>query len=476
MKIRFAILLSTLFCCTIHAQQQPTYFHSPTNPYLINPAYVGEAEGQNLYLIGRNDFLDMPNAPKSYHLSFDAALSNPRIGFGAEAYSNSTFAIKNLGFSASYRYKFQVAERHLLSTAVSAGFVQNSLDFSKIIANDPSEISDFIGAESAMRPNFHVGFLYQFAGLKIGVSAFHTLAPTFTYEKSLNQQDLAYRFLQQYHASIAYRHRFGNRWAVDMMALGGSTHGLPMWGTFNATLNYDDVVWFGGGYGYQSMSYFTVGVRLAEQLVCSYAYGFSTQHYRKQLGASHEICIGYRIQRRPSGSSRDQRLSQELTQLQYIVEHQGEEIDRLKQERLELRNQINQYLLTREMIDSLLQQNALLAESVANQHVQQIEPDVPDVVEDTAFEDCFYVVVGATKTVADAKTYQRLILKNFGIDTKVLDPEPLQSYFFIYTDVFTNQRDALRVIEQLEQTDIGEYIIGNVWIHRSKRKVTIEND
>jgi type IX secretion system PorP/SprF family membrane protein len=455
-------------------QQQSTLFHSAFDPYLINPAYAGEADGQNLYLIGRNDFLNMPDAPKSYHLTFDAALSNPRIGFGAQAFSNSMFAVKNLGFSASYRYKFQIAERHFLSTALSAGFVQNSLDFSKIIANDPSDISDFIGTESTMRPNFHVGFLYQFADLKIGASAFHALSPSFVYEKSQNQQDLAYRLLQQYHASVSYKLRFGNRWAVDMMALGGGAHGLPFWGTFNATFIYDDMFWFGGGYGYQTLSYVTAGIRLAEQLVLSYSYGFSTESYRTQLGASHEISLGYRIQRTTS-RGRDHRLSQEITQLQFIVENQGEEIDRLKQERLELRKQMQQLQFSQDIIDSL---KNLVHTAVADAFTQNQKVEEPEILTDTTekyvYEDRFYVIIAAAPTIENVKKFQQLVLRNFRLETKVLDPTSSHSHFFIYTDVFNTQREAVNAMRQLERTDIGDYIIGNIWIHQAKEKVIEE--
>ncbi len=456
------------------AQQQPNYFHSALNPYLINPAYAGEGLGQNMYLVGRNEFSDMPDAPKFYHLTFDAALSNPHVGFGADAFSSSMFAIRNLGVSASYRYKLQMREKHFLSMALSAGFVQNSLDFSKIVADAPSDISDFTGVESTMQPTVHLGLLYQYAQLKIGVSASHILSPAFVYEKSLNQQNLSYRLLQQYHLSAAYKYRFGQRWAVDAMVLGGSSHGLSFWGTVHATFNYDDIFWFGGGFGYESTSYLTAGLRLAEQLVCSYSYGLSTakpKEHRTYLGSTHEICLGYRIQRSNS-KTKDQRLSQEITQLQYIVDHQSEEIDRLKQE-------MARYQLDRETIDSLLKSVSTVATNVADLRTE-IEnkdslSDISDTITEPESEDCFYVIIGATRTISNVKEFQKTVLKNFNIETKVLDPDPLRTYFFIYTDVFATQKEAQEAIKQLEKTILNEYLIGNAWIYQSTR-ICIEND
>jgi type IX secretion system PorP/SprF family membrane protein len=482
--LRILVASSVLsFTCFGFAQQQSGYFHSAINPYLINPAFVGESGGQNFFLIGRNDFINMPYAPKFYHLTFDAALSNPRIGFGAKAFSNTKFAVKNLGFSASYRYKFQIAERHFLSTALSAGFIQNSLDFSKIIANDPSEISDFMGVESSMRPNFHVGFLYQFSQLKIGFSAHNVLSSTFVYEKSVNEQSLAYRLLQQYHISASYKHRFANRWAVDMKILSGSTHGLPLWGTFGATFHYDNMFWIGGGYGYQSKSYFIAGMRLAEQMTLSYSYGISTnagKNYRKHLGATHEIGLGYRIGR-ATNQRNDRRFSDEITQLQFIVEHQGEEIDRLKQQRFELKEKMAQFQLSQNTIDSLkraiIQVEAPIVFDQQPEEKHEEKTQFEDAINEPEFKNRFYVVIGASRSIADVKEFQRLVLKNFDIDTKVLDPNPpFRSYFFVYTDIFSSVEEAQNAVRELEKTNLVDYIIGNIWIHQSIGGLTGEKN
>jgi uncharacterized protein YdcH (DUF465 family) len=162
-----------------------------------------------------------------------------------------------------------------------------------------------------------------------------------------------------------------------LTTVGGSAHGLPFWGTLGATFYYDDWLWFGGGYGYQTKSHFIAGVRLAEQLVSSYSYGFSTENgkdYGQYLGASHEICLGYRIQRANS-KTKDTRLSQELTQLQYIVDNQSQEIDRLKQERLELKEEMARNQLDRETIDSLIKSVNIAFENTANLLSKQQQKD-----------------------------------------------------------------------------------------------------
>ena len=463
-----------LFFATVgFAQQQPGFFHSAVNPFLLNPAFAGEAGGQNLYLVGRADFINIPYAPRFYHLTFDAALANPRVGFGVNAFSNTIFAVRNIGFSGSYRYKFQIAERHFLSTALSAGFVQNSLDFSRIIANDPSEISDFIGVESNMRLNFHLGILYQFSQLRIGLSAHNALSPNFLYEKSVNEQTLNFRLLQHYHISASYKQRFGNRWAVDMMLLAGSAHGLPLWGRLGAIFHYDDMFWVGGGVGLRTQTFFIAGVRLGEQITFSYSYGFSIaagRNYRANLGGSHEFTIGYRIQRR-GGPVRDQRLSQEIDQLHFIVESQGQEIDRLRQERLELRREMAQFQIDQTTIDSLKNaiMQAVAANAPENRQPENLYPDEEVVIDEPAeFEERFYVVIAASRTIADVNQFQRLVLRNFGIDTRVLDPNPpFRSYFFIYTNVFATMEEAQNAIRELEKTGISDYIVGNIWIHQS---------
>jgi hypothetical protein len=62
-------------------------------------------------------------------------------------------------------------------------------------------------------------------------------------------------------------------------------------------------------------------------------------------------------------------------------------------------------------------------------------------------------------------------LKNFNIETKVLNPDASNAFYFVYTEDFATQAEAQQAIKQLENTDLSNYLIGNAWIYQSTRKI-----
>jgi hypothetical protein len=59
-----------------------------------------------------------------------------------------------------------------------------------------------------------------------------------------------------------------------------------------------------------------------------------------------------------------------------------------------------------------------------------------------------------------------MVLKNFNVETKVLDPNAASTYFLVYTDVFTTQNEAQQAIKDIEKTSLLDYLIGHAWIYQ----------
>ncbi len=463
LKIFFLILHSLFFILHSSAQQMPTYSQNILNPYLLNPAYAGESSYMNVFLHARNEFSDMPNSPESYMLTMDGNFSNPKFAFGVSAFNNIEAIFKNMGISASYRYKLQIADIHFVSLAISGGIVQNSIDFSKIIAADPTEISDFKGVETRFNPNIDFGILYQLKNFRAGFSIHNLTSPTYKYEQTQNEQYLSYRLMRSLRFTLAYEQPLYEELRLDAMLLSQSVQGLPFEVGASANFNYGDKFWIGGGYRLETDAFVMAGIRVSDQLMFSYCYNFIASGdaaHRAYLGATHEVALGFRWQRQSGkNKSKDKNLNEDIKQLRYMLESQGEEIDRLKQENEEIKRKQELYSIDNSKIDSLI---ALRA------HRINTIPDVK-VMEENAKDStpqAYYVIVAAGQDLLGFKDFQKLLLRELSLETSLMPFEGNSTYYFLYTGHFVKPEDAQAEVKRLRKMKINNYIIGEVWVYK----------
>jgi hypothetical protein len=86
---------------------------------------------------------------------------------------------------------------------------------------------------------------------------------------------------------------------------------------------------------------------------------------------------------------------------------------------------------------------------------------------DNDFE--YLVVIGAMKKISEARMFQKMVLKETGIRTYVMQNHH-QSWFFVYTDIVQSNKEAREKIELLEEKNILRIIIGNPWVYKLPKK------
>src|SRR3954468_6393568 len=82
-KISFlTIVLLTIFLKPGTAQQYPVFSQYYFNELVINPAYAGSHVMLSATAMYRNQWINYPGAPKTYHLTAHTSLFKNKIGVG----------------------------------------------------------------------------------------------------------------------------------------------------------------------------------------------------------------------------------------------------------------------------------------------------------------------------------------------------------------------------------------------------------
>lgn len=170
MKKVFYVLVTVMAMVSLraHAQYDPLYNQYSFDQLMINPAYAGVNEVLTVNLLARQQWVNLPGAPRTINLNAHTSLGKTS-GVGASLITESFGVNENLEFYASYSYKI-VFGRGSLSMGVSGGYMNYRYDYSKLnleFQDDPSFLPQ---DETVSQPNFGAGLWYQTDKYYIGAS------------------------------------------------------------------------------------------------------------------------------------------------------------------------------------------------------------------------------------------------------------------------------------------------------------------
>jgi 4-diphosphocytidyl-2C-methyl-D-erythritol kinase len=73
-----------------------------------------------------------------------------------------------------------------------------------------------------------------------------------------------------------------------------------------------------------------------------------------------------------------------------------------------------------------------------------------------------YVIVGASKTLALAKEFQKIVLREYSEETKVIMSES-GSWYFVYTASYDNKKQAAQELQRTSKLNVKGLFLGEPW-------------
>lgn len=318
MKKLIFILLFTLVCCNIYAQQRPHYSQYLQNMSVLNPAVTGINSGLDLRFGMRAQWQGLKDAPKTGYITFsspvsfggdmanyrssdlgvtepaskddmfDYSSSMSHHSFGLLLLNDKTGPLSRTTGNLTYAYHLAIGDASNLSVGVGVGLNRIGVNAEALVFD---EVDDpVVGTSSQINkytPDLNAGIYFYTSTLYFGVSAQQIIRNKIAFDGDFNiGKDVAHYF-----ATAGYKFWINNDFSVTPSVMLKMVDPLPKAFDLNLKVAYRNSFWIGGGYRKNDAFFGNIGFNVANMVGLGYAYDYTTSELGSVSKGSHELSL-----------------------------------------------------------------------------------------------------------------------------------------------------------------------------------------
>ncbi len=295
MKKIYLLFIFVIFTLLSHAQQIGMYSHYYFKPMVYNPAFTGADEGISAMIISRNQWSGFKGAPQLNIFTLDGNIHN-KAGLGLQLISDRKGLSNRIGGNVSYSYRFMINEEAYFALGVSAGVINQTIDYSKAILENNSDPALFNTVENTIVLDANAGLAFKWKGLDIGVAVPQLAGNKVNY---LDNEDVRSYYTQTRHymGSVKYKIPVSEDLGLSVtpLALVRYLPNTPIQYDGTLMIGWQDKIWLGGTYKSDYAVGLNAGVTIHQKLSVGYSYDYIIGKIGTYSGMSHELMISFRF-------------------------------------------------------------------------------------------------------------------------------------------------------------------------------------
>ena len=294
MKVKVVILfflLSELVVGTSFGQQKPVLSQYMFSGLVLNPAYAGRHEYTSFATMYRDQWINIPGAPKLTTFTGQTGIKDRNIGVGLLISEDKIGVHNNLSVYGSYAYNVRLYNGAKLSLGLQGGMDMLRSDWTKLTIDDQNDplIS---GSDNNYFPNFGTGVYYHTETIYLGVSVPYILTNSKTNKNDLFQD---VRHSRNYYITAGGLFDLALKLKIKPSVLLRIEDNMPFAFDLNANLFYDDIIDLGFSYRHGDAVIGILGLQVNRYIKFSYAYDYIISSLTVFSKGSHELMLQYRI-------------------------------------------------------------------------------------------------------------------------------------------------------------------------------------
>jgi len=294
MKIKVIILffiLTALYFNESFGQQKPVLSQYMFSGLVLNPAYAGRHEYTSFTAMYRDQWVNVPGAPKLTTISAQTGIKDRKIGLGLLISEDKIGVHNNLSIYGSYAYNVSLHNGAKLSLGLQGGIEMLRSDWTKLVIDD---INDPVisGAENNFFPNFGTGIFYHSERVYLGLSVPYILTNRKTQSDDFFQD---IRHSRNYYITAGGIFDLAPKIKMKPSFLVRIEDNMPLAFDLNTNFYYDDVIDLGLSYRHGDAIIGILGLQVNRYLKFSYAYDYIISDITTYTKGSHELMLQYRI-------------------------------------------------------------------------------------------------------------------------------------------------------------------------------------
>ncbi len=290
----FAVIAVVFLAFNGKTQQLPMYGQYVFNSTIINPAQAGSSHCGVIGVLGRQQWVGMEGAPRTY-----AAYANIRLpanlGIAGGLYQDNIGKIKELNFQVDVAYHLRLSSTWNLGVGIRAQTYGTSIDLTNFQFSDPSD--PWYGAiiENKVFFNTGIGFLLYNPSVFIGFSAPKILRNKFANDVSLGELASELHLFTYGGANLSV-----NEYLVFTPSfLFKYAHKSPLQADLNLVFGYNETLDFGAMVrsdfyrGLDAVG-LLLGITLGQSVHFGYKYEYPMNHLNLVARQTHEVSLRYK--------------------------------------------------------------------------------------------------------------------------------------------------------------------------------------
>ena len=291
-RIYLFILLLVLAGTSIsYSQQKPVLSQYMFSGLVLNPAYAGRHEYTSFTAMYRDQWINVPGAPKLTTFTGQTGFKDRTVGAGFLISEDKIGVHSNLAAYGSYAYYIKFPSGAKFSMGLQGGVDILRSNWDQLSLLDQTD-AVFNGSEVNYLPNFGVGAFYFTNNLYIGFSVPYILTNRKT------QTDDYFRdikYSRNYYLTGGNVFDISPKFKIKPSFLLRIEDNMPLAIDLNANLYYDEIIDIGFSYRQGDAIIGILGLQLNKYVKFSYAYDYITSKLTTYTKGSHELMLQYRI-------------------------------------------------------------------------------------------------------------------------------------------------------------------------------------
>ncbi|MBS1634990.1 MAG: type IX secretion system membrane protein PorP/SprF [Bacteroidetes bacterium] len=287
-------IMMLFFVSALHSQQEAQYSMYMFNPLSVNSAYAGTRDAFSAVLLYRNQWTGFKGAPQTTNLSLHAPIRYSNLSLGLSVVDDRLGTTQTTGIKGDIAYKIRLnRKKHYLSFGLKTGVDLFSASQTKALINDNT---DATYSNVINRPLFNVGAGIYYYGKRhyLGLSTPKLVENV--YDNTGNTR--RFKQVQHYYLMGGIVIPVNSVVQFKPSFVVKAVENAPLSADINASFLFYDRLWVGGMYRLKESCGLNVVFYINEYLTLGYAYDYTLTKLRNYNTGSHEIMIGFDMNRR----------------------------------------------------------------------------------------------------------------------------------------------------------------------------------
>jgi len=454
---KLTFLFTGLFFLSMYsvcAQQNLVYSHYFMNPFLYNPSYVAPDGYAELYLNYRNQWAGIEGAPTTGTVSIHLPI-NYKAGIAFTGYQDKAGVLKTSTGLVTFAYQVylgnRISDNHKIAFGLSAGMTSTSITPDDSYASDP-----VVGSTSSFEGQF--GIHYQLKNFKIGFAIPRLFRTYVASEQDFNKVGIEQ--IRTTITSVSYTIPLSSKLLFEPTATYRTYQNTKGQMEALGVLRVNNLVWLGGSYRQDYGATAFVGFNAKDKFKLGYAYEFATSQVNSLGDGTHELQLTVRLGKKKSASPKIKTKLKDVRGSAYVEEQplqQSRTIEIAPDEPSD--PSINRPTSTG---TTSQQQTVRPSESspIASADTENQKKEPVKSLSGNGLPAGHYVVVGAFRSVENAKSYARS-LKRAGYPADIAY-HPEKKYYIVHMTNAPTLEEAKQLRDKYRQ--MSRYSFRDTWI------------